>query len=166
MVHPDLVTLAKEKLIQSYVHYALLSLAPPLMGRTPSCLGGFAHAIPSSRNDLPREFCRFAWSTFHMSAQIILLLDDSIDSSLLGPSVTYPLSAWICLLVALITIERVASIISSCLSPLQNSKLHESRTNCISIKTGYIVWKAKAKWKHWPFSFEITKTLKTASIEH
>ena len=25
-----------------------------------SCLGAFAHAIPCSWNDLPREFCRFA----------------------------------------------------------------------------------------------------------
>ena len=60
MVHPDLVTLAKEKLIYSYVHCALFSLAPPLMSQAPSFPGAFAHATPSSWNNLPREFCRLA----------------------------------------------------------------------------------------------------------
>lgn len=163
MVPPDLVTLAKEKLICSYVHCALFSLAPPLMSQAPSCLGAFAHATPSSWNVLPREFCRLAWSTFPMSAQILLLLDDSTDSSLVGPSVTHPLSPWTCLFVALVTIERVTSVFSSCLFLLQNSKLHESRTNCVSIKTSYIFLQARAKWKH---CFKINKNFKTASVEH
>lgn len=58
----------------------------------PPYLRAFAHAVPSTWNDLPRELCMFALSILQMSARVALFLGDFIDSSLLGPLVTYPLS--------------------------------------------------------------------------
>lgn len=162
-VHPDLGSLAKERILSCpYVHCALLPLASSLIliGLAPSYLGAFAHAIPSTQNDLPGEDSMLVWAIFSVcfsgsSSGWFYCLQTTRSLCYIPSKHTCT-----CFQVTSSHVELVASVIRSHLSPPLDSKLQEGRNDCVFIRIGYIFLRACAKWNCGTFHLNVAKISK------